>query len=88
MQEEKAGWGACKSALAHQREVFVQLAVMQPAMIEPMLATNAPALLARRLDFEFKYAGYRVLASKQQLLTRSVKSMLVFRCRLLQSLPR
>ena len=41
--------------------------------IELMLATNAPPFSRPGWIFEFKWDGYRVLASKDQLLTRNKK---------------
>ena len=38
-----------------------------------MLATNHPPFSRAGWIFEFKYDGYRVLASKEQLLTRNKK---------------
>jgi bifunctional non-homologous end joining protein LigD len=46
---------------------------MDLAAIELMLATNAPPFSREGWVFEFKYDGYRVLANKQQLLTRNKK---------------
>jgi ATP-dependent DNA ligase len=41
--------------------------------IDLMLATNHPPFSRTGWIFEFKWDGYRVLASKDQLLTRNKK---------------
>ena len=46
---------------------------MDPRSIELMLATNHPPFSRPGWLFEFKWDGYRVLASKDQLLTRNKK---------------
>ena len=39
--------------------------------VDPMLATNHPAFSREVWIFEFKYEGYRILATEGQLLTRN-----------------
>lgn len=46
---------------------------MRLSSIELMLATNHPPFSRLGWIFEFKYDGYRVLANKEQLLTRKKK---------------
>ena len=46
---------------------------MDLGSIELMLATNARPFSREGWIFDFKYDGYRVLASKEQLLTRKQK---------------
>ena len=48
---------------------------MQPPLksIELMLATNSPPFSRKGWIFELKYDGYRILASKTQLMTRNHK---------------
>jgi bifunctional non-homologous end joining protein LigD len=56
--------------------------------IELMLATNARPFSREGWVFEFKYDGYRVLASKEQLITRNKKDATTWYPEILQALQK
>jgi bifunctional non-homologous end joining protein LigD len=56
--------------------------------IELMLATNHPPFSRPGWVFEFKYDGYRVLANKEQLLTRNKKDASTWYPEILQALQK
>ena len=59
---------------------------MDLAAIELMLATDHPPFSRDGWIFEIKYDGYRVLANKQQLLTRNKKDATSWYCEVVQAL--
>jgi bifunctional non-homologous end joining protein LigD len=61
---------------------------MDLAAIELMLATNHPPFSREGWLFEFKYDGYRVLANKQQLLTRNKKDATTWYAEIVQPLQK
>ena len=54
--------------------------------VELMLATNAPPFSREGWIFEFKYDGYRVLATRHRLLTREKKDASAWYSETLQAL--